>query len=76
MIIVGYEADRTALEEVLPTGLSPHAHNTIQFPEVHPAGRLAPVSPLSITSLLYGDVTFTYSMGRAIHDYLEEGGAL
>lgn len=31
MIIVGYEADRTALEEVLPAGLSPHANNTIQM---------------------------------------------
>ena len=46
------------------------------FPEVHPAGRLAPVSPLNITSLLYGDVTFTYSMGRVIRDYLKEDAAL
>jgi acetoacetate decarboxylase len=42
------------------------------FPEGHPAGRLAPVSPLNITSLLYGDVTFTYSMGRVIRDYMED----
>jgi acetoacetate decarboxylase len=34
------------------------------------------VSPLNITSLLYGDVTFTYSMGRVIRDYLEEDAAL
>lgn len=40
------------------------------FPEGHPAQRLAPIDPLNITSLLYGDVTFTYSMGRVIHDYL------
>lgn len=42
------------------------------FPEGHPAARLAPTSPLNVTSLLYGDVTFTYSMGRVIHDYLED----
>jgi hypothetical protein len=30
MIIAGFEADWTSLEEVPPTGLSPHAHNTIQ----------------------------------------------
>lgn len=40
------------------------------FPEGHPAQRLAPTDPLNITGLLYGDVTFTYSMGRVIHDYL------
>lgn len=40
------------------------------FPEGHPAGRLAPVSPLSVPSVLWADVTFTYSMGRVIRDYL------
>jgi acetoacetate decarboxylase len=39
------------------------------FPESHPASHLAPVSPSAIHSVLYGDVTFTYSMGRVIHDY-------
>lgn len=42
------------------------------FPEGHPAARLAPTSPLNVTSLLYGDVTFTYSMGRVIHDYVND----
>lgn len=40
------------------------------FPDGHPAARLAPVDPLEITSVLYGDVTFTYSMGRTVADYL------
>ena len=43
------------------------------FPEGHPAGRLAPVSPLSVPSVLWADVTFTYSMGRVIRDYLPPG---
>lgn len=42
------------------------------FPEGHPAQRLAPVSPLSVPSVLWADVTFTYSMGRVIRDYLQE----
>ncbi|VFA81378.1 acetoacetate decarboxylase [Gordonia paraffinivorans] len=45
---------------------------TFSFPDGHPAARLAPTDPLNITSLLYGDVTFTYSMGRVIHDYLAD----
>lgn len=42
------------------------------FPEGHPAAQLAPVSPLNTPSVLYGDVTFTYSMGRQIRDYVKE----
>lgn len=42
------------------------------FPEGHPAAALAPVRPLEIGSLLYADVTFTYSLGRQIRDYLVE----
>jgi acetoacetate decarboxylase len=42
------------------------------FPDAHPAGALAPTQPLEIGSLLYADVTFTYSMGRQIHNYLTE----
>jgi acetoacetate decarboxylase len=42
------------------------------FPEGHPAARLAPVAPLNAPSVLYGDVTFTYSMGRQIRDYVKE----
>lgn len=45
---------------------------SFSLPEGHPAARLAPTKPLNVTSVLYGDVTFTYSMGRVIHDYLEE----
>lgn len=45
---------------------------TFSFPDGHPAARLAPSTPTNVTSLLYGDVTFTYSMGRVIHDYLED----
>jgi hypothetical protein len=43
-----------------------------RFPEGTPQGRLAPVQPLEVGSVLYGDVTFTYSMGRQILDYLQE----
>ena len=42
------------------------------FPEGHPAAALAPTQPLDIGSVLWADVTFTYSMGRQIHDYLNE----
>jgi hypothetical protein len=42
------------------------------FPEGHPAAALAPVAPLKTPSILYGDVTFTYSMGRRIRDYLTQ----
>jgi acetoacetate decarboxylase len=42
------------------------------FPEGHPAARLAPVTPLSTPSVMWADVTFTYSMGRVIRDYLAE----
>ena len=42
------------------------------FPEGHAAAALAPTKPLDIGSVLWADVTFTYSMGRQIHDYLGE----
>lgn len=42
------------------------------FPEGHPAQRLRPVTPLVTPAVLWGDVTFTYSMGRVIRDYLAE----
>lgn len=45
------------------------------FPEGHPAQRLAPVDPLEVPSVLYGDVTFTYSMGRVVRDYLADDAA-
>jgi len=44
---------------------------SFDFPEGHPAASLAPVSPLKTPSVLYGDVTFTYSMGRKIKNYLQ-----
>ena len=44
---------------------------TFDFPEGHPAARLAPVTPLSVPSVLWADVTFTYSMGRVVQDYLQ-----
>ena len=40
------------------------------FPDEHPAARLAPLSPLETPSVMYADVTFTYSMGRQLIDYL------
>jgi hypothetical protein len=43
---------------------------TFNFPEGHPAARLAPTEPLDTPSVLYADVTFTYSMGRRIKNYL------
>jgi acetoacetate decarboxylase len=43
---------------------------TFDFPEGHPAAALAPATPLATPSVLYGDVTFTYSAGRLVHDYL------
>lgn len=42
------------------------------FPESHPAGALAPLQPFEAPSVLYGKVTFTYSMGRRIIDYRDE----
>ncbi len=46
---------------------------SFDFPEGHPAGRLAPCTPLSVPSVLWADVTFTYSMGRVVRDYLQDG---
>jgi acetoacetate decarboxylase len=44
------------------------------FPDGHPAAALAPLAPLETPSMMYGDVTFTYSMCRQIKDYLAEDG--
>lgn len=44
-------------------------HISFDFPEGHPAASLAPLQPLQVPSLLYADVTFTYSMGRRLIDY-------
>jgi len=41
-----------------------------RFAEGSVASRLAPLAPLDVPSVLYGRVTFTYSMGRRIRDYL------
>jgi acetoacetate decarboxylase len=45
---------------------------TFDFPDGHPAARLAPVSPLSTPSVMWADVTFTYSVGRSVRNYLED----
>lgn len=74
------EGGRAALDELIELPL-PFIADLYQakvdaidfrFPEGHPAARLAPVSPLKTPSVLYGDVTFTYSMGRRIRDYLQD----
>ena len=41
---------------------------TFDFPEGHPAARLAPLAPLETPSIMYADVTFTYSMGRRLQN--------
>ncbi|MFR9800899.1 hypothetical protein ACL02T_01190 [Pseudonocardia sp. RS010] len=38
----------------------------------HPAARWAPAAPLSAPSVMWADVSFTYSMGRVIRDHLAE----
>lgn len=43
------------------------------FPAGDPAARLAPRQPFEAPSVLYGQVTFTYSMGRRLRDYLAAG---
>lgn len=43
---------------------------TFDFPEGHPAARLAPIAPLETPSIMHADVTFTYSMGRQLQNYL------
>ena len=43
---------------------------TFNFPEGDPASELAPIEPLETPSIMYGDVTFTYSMARRIKDLL------
>jgi acetoacetate decarboxylase len=40
------------------------------FPDGHPAARLAPIAPLETPSIMHADVTFTYSMGRQLQNYL------
>jgi hypothetical protein len=45
------------------------------FPEGEPAAQLAPREPLEAPSVLYGKVTFTYSMGRQVRDYLAGASA-
>lgn len=40
------------------------------FPDGHPASRLAPIAPLETPAIMHADVTFTYSMGRRLQDYL------
>jgi acetoacetate decarboxylase len=42
------------------------------FPDGEPASLLKPLQPLETPSVMYGKVTFTYSMGRKIRNYLEE----
>lgn len=39
------------------------------FPEGSRFEQFAPVEPLSVPSVLYGNVTFTYPQGRQIRDY-------
>jgi hypothetical protein len=39
------------------------------FPDGHPAARLAPIAPLETPSIMHADVTFTYSMGRQLKNY-------
>lgn len=43
------------------------------FPPGHPAAALAPTRGWQVGSLVWADVTFTYSTGRQIRDYLQEG---
>ncbi|MEH6639339.1 MAG: acetoacetate decarboxylase family protein [Porticoccaceae bacterium] len=40
------------------------------FPDGHPASRLAPIAPLETPAIMHADVTFTYSMGRRLQNYL------
>ncbi|MDQ2762402.1 MAG: hypothetical protein M3Y22_02570 [Pseudomonadota bacterium] len=53
-----YQARVEAIESGFPAGSAP--------------ARLAPVEPLQAKSVLYGKVTFTYSIGRRIRNYLAE----
>jgi acetoacetate decarboxylase len=46
------------------------------FPDGHPAARLAPISPLETPSVMHADVTFTYSMGRRLQNYLSAHGEM
>lgn len=43
---------------------------SFNFPEGHPAAALRPLAPLEAPSVLHASTTFTYSMGRTIHNYL------
>ena len=44
------------------------------FPDGHPAARLAPIAPLETPAVMHADVTFTYSMGRQLQNYLATTG--
>ena len=57
-------------DEVMVVGGVRSVIGKFDFPDGHPAMRLAPIEPVQTPSLLYGDVTFTYSMGRQIKNYL------
>lgn len=43
-----------------------------EFPEGSSFQQYAPVEPLSTPSVLYGEITITYSQGRQVRDYLNE----
>jgi acetoacetate decarboxylase len=45
---------------------------TFDFPDGHPATALRPLTPLQAPSVLHASTTFTYSMGRTIHNYLSQ----
>ena len=47
---------------------------SFDFPDGHPAARLAPITPLETPSIMHADVTFTYSMGRQVRNYLSTAG--
>jgi acetoacetate decarboxylase len=46
------------------------------FPDGHPAACLAPITPLETPSVMHADVTFTYSMGRQLRNYLTTSSAI
>jgi hypothetical protein len=44
------------------------------FPDGDPVSQFAPREPLDVPSVMYGDVTFTYSMARKIRGYEDVDG--
>lgn len=46
------------------------------FDKSDPASQFKPIEPLAVESVLYGKVTFTYSMGRRVIDYLESNESI